>query len=284
MSSCARFECRRARPLLGTLVEISAAGKDASHAVEAGFAAVAAVSRLMSAHDPSSELSELNRRAHRDAMRVHPWTFEVLSLALQLNRDSQGAFDCTVGARQAQAGRLPTCGHALDLRASSADVELLEANTVRFRKLVQIDLGGIAKGYAVDRAVEAMRRAEVASGTVNAGGDLRVFGAHSRPIHVRLPEGGFLALGELSNGALATSITASEPPLGLPILEPRSGAPATPEAMAVVLADSCAVADALTKVVALRGPTSEPVLRRLGAEAFWRDSAGAWSAVGPMEH
>ncbi len=284
MSRCARVECRRARPLLGTLVEIAAAGDAAESAIESAFAATAQVGRLMSAHDPASELSELNRRAHSEPVRVHAWTFDVLRLALRLYAESRGAFDCTVGAWHAQAGRLPQRAEALDAGACSADIELEERRTVRFHRKLHVDLGGIAKGYAVDRALEVLRDAGVDWGVVNAGGDLRVFGERAQPVHIRLPEGGLAPLGEVTNAALATSTTAGDPPLGLPIVDPRSGTEAKGDGLVVVLADSCAIADALTKVVALRGPRAEALLQANGAEAFCRDGAGRWSEIPAGAH
>src|SRR5271157_1283879 len=87
---------RRARPLLGTFVEIAAAGPprpDMEPAVEAAFATIAKVHRLMSLQELESELSRLNREASSRPVEVHPWTFEVLQAALDLQRRSGGLFD-----------------------------------------------------------------------------------------------------------------------------------------------------------------------------------------------
>jgi thiamine biosynthesis lipoprotein len=77
MSAQPPIEIRRARPLLGTLVEITASGAceaELMHAIDRGFAAVARVERLMSFHRRRSDVGRVNRRAHRVAVRVHPWT------------------------------------------------------------------------------------------------------------------------------------------------------------------------------------------------------------------
>jgi len=87
---------RRARPLLGTFVEITAAGasrSDLDDAIEGAFQAVADVHRLMSPHEPESDVSRLNREASAGAVRVHPWTYEVLCMASELHRASAGMFD-----------------------------------------------------------------------------------------------------------------------------------------------------------------------------------------------
>ena len=273
---------QRARPLLGTYVSVRAEGAPRQEAaIAAAFDAVEKVERLMSCHDPSSELSRLNESGHRRAVPVHPWTFEVFRLAVALFRHSAGSFDCAIGGRQAAAGRLPSRGgerSAAD--GSSDDIDLSAGDFVRYRRKLHIDFGGIAKGFAVDRAVDALRRAGATSGAVNAGGDMRSFGANAEPVHVRLPGNeGLAAIGEIRDAAVATSIAGEEPPLGLPILDGRSLC--RPVASLVsVFAGTCALADALTKVVALQGTRSAATLAHFGAEALrWERDAARWSRI-----
>jgi len=106
----------RARPLLGTFVEIAAAGvarSDLEAAVEAAFAAVATVHRLMSFHDPASDVSRLNRaapvlgRARGRAVPVHPFTWQVLAAAADMSWRSAGLFDITVAPVLQRMGLLP---------------------------------------------------------------------------------------------------------------------------------------------------------------------------------
>src|SRR5690349_4726172 len=100
---------RRARPLLGTIVEIRVAAEetDADAAIAAAFAAIERVAQLMSVHRASSDLSRLNRHGHERAARVHPWTYEVLVAAERIGDASAGLFDCAVAAPLAQYGFLP---------------------------------------------------------------------------------------------------------------------------------------------------------------------------------
>ena len=101
---------RRARPLLGTFVEIDVADAeecDAEGAVEAAFAVVTEVHRLMSFHEADSDVSRLNRSASRGAVSIHPWTYEVLQMAAEMNRRSAGAFDIGVASTLQQMGQLP---------------------------------------------------------------------------------------------------------------------------------------------------------------------------------
>src|SRR6266700_542445 len=89
----------RARPLLGTFVEITAAGAprpEMDAAVNAAFEAIASVHRLMSFHDADSDVSRLNREAPVRAVGVHDWTFQVLQAAVDLHRRSRGVFDVAV--------------------------------------------------------------------------------------------------------------------------------------------------------------------------------------------
>src|SRR5262245_49914085 len=107
----ASAEIRRARPLLGTFVEIAAVGSDRSEldaAVEAAFAAIAKVHRLMSFHEPASDVSRLNRAAAMRPVRVEAWTWDVIAAAVDLNRRSHGAFDIAVAPLLQDAGLLPS--------------------------------------------------------------------------------------------------------------------------------------------------------------------------------
>jgi thiamine biosynthesis lipoprotein ApbE len=90
---------RRTQPLLGTFVEIAAAGADRDdlqQAIDEAFAAVAQVHRLMSFHDPHGDVSRLNREASTRTVPVHAWTYQVLEMAIELHRQSAGVFDVTV--------------------------------------------------------------------------------------------------------------------------------------------------------------------------------------------
>src|SRR6266702_510663 len=148
---------RRARPLLGTLVEIEVAGIAKSKmdaAIDAAFEAVAQVHRLMSFHDDDSDVSRLNREAGLRPVKVHAWTFRVLEAAVEMQRRSNGIFDIAVAPALQSMGLLPRLkGDPLVARQTQQfdAIELLEAQTVRFEHPdVRIDLGGIAKGFAVD--------------------------------------------------------------------------------------------------------------------------------------
>ena len=245
---------RRARPLLGTLVAISADGPAAG--VDAAFAAIEEVQRLMSAQRAGSDIGRINRHALRSSVEVHPWTFAVLERAAAISRQTGGAFDVVAGARHT------------DL--------VLEPNRVRLRRPARVDVSGIAKGFAVDLAVDLLRAGGATSGSVNAGGDLRFFGAWSGPVRVRSPAAPQRAvcLPASPHQAFATSCGY----FGSSIHDSRTGACSTLDWSVTVAAATCLVADALTKAVALVGP-QRSLLDAFGALAYAVDRDGALHAA-----
>ena len=264
------------RPLLGTYVVIEAKADDddvARRAVDAGFAAIDTVQRLMSAFDPASDVSRINQLAHIEAVKVHPWTAEVLELAFAIHADSGGLFDVGIAPLLANWDMLPSSG--VDYANSSITHLNIEAGTVRSTAPTRIDLGGIAKGYAVDRAVEAALTAGAHSVIVNAGGDLRVAGDAEEPVYLRNPRNpkqvalaGMLRDGAVASSGIYFSKRLHDGALVSAIVEPKSGKPLLDEASHTIIAPCCAVADALTKVLALSGNPHHPAFARHHAQAL----------------
>ena len=279
---------RRARPLLGTLVEITVADAghgDAEAAIEAAFGAVETAHHLMSFHEAASDVSRLNREAHADAVVVHPWTCEVLATACELHGRSRGVFDIAVAPALQRMQLLPGAAGARDgsmQHATTASLELLAGRVVRFRRPdLQIDLGGIAKGYAVDRAIEVLQSRGMAAAVVNAGGDLAAFGADAHTVHLRDPRhpDRMLATAKIANEALATSGLRFDPfqsavPMTSAVIDPATQYPARGSHGATVRARSCMLADALTKVVMLACEESAAVLAHYGASALFITTDG----------
>jgi thiamine biosynthesis lipoprotein len=168
------------------------------------------------------------------------------------------------------------------------ELELRAGSTVRWRKKGWIDLGGIAKGYAVDLAINSLQSRNVVRGLVNAGGDLRGYG-RPWPVHLRAPElpTALFEVGTLRDGAIATSAgyfidrPARSPPID-PLVDPASGRCVPWNASVSVAADACMIADALTKVVRLAPP---PLLTELlghyDAQAVVADEFGLRSCGRP---
>ncbi len=265
---------RACRPLLGTYVEIRVDHPDADAAavaVDAGFAAISRVQSLMSAFAPDSDLGRINRLAHREPVAVDPWTLEVLELALALHGDSGGLFDCGVAPHPVERDWLPAT-QAAPAGSTLAKLHFTDDGGVACGAPTRLDLGGIAKGYAVDRAAAAILAAGANGGTINAGGDLRVFGDAEEAIHLRDP-GDPQRLhfaGLLRDGACATSATyySRRRHAGREVsalVDPRTRRPLATRRSFTVIAPRCAVADALTKVLAVSGDTGLPCFSRYGA-------------------
>lgn len=267
---------RRAQPWLGTLVEISVPPGTAAEALSAAFAAIARVQGLMSFHDRASDVSRINRAREGETLDVDPATGEVLALALQVGALSGGAFDVACAPRLVEWQLLPAPEAQARTFLPSTAVFALDGGA-RVRKLAPgwIDLGGIAKGYAVDLAIAQLQAAGVASGCVNAGGDLRVFGGTDWPVAVRDPHAPARVATHvaLRDEAMATSgayfsARRHGPDTVSALVDGRAGHALTDRRSASVRAPRCAVADALTKVVLATGDPKHPALAALGASAF----------------
>lgn len=280
-------ELARARPLLGTLVEMRVEDcAQAAGALAAAFTAIAEVHRLLSAHEAGSDVARLNSTGAGRPLMVDEHTWRVLGVARQVSQASGGAFDVCVAPLLARWGYLPRA-IAGRRRTSGWDaVELLPGRRVRLRGPVAVDLGGIAKGYAVDRAADALRSHGIRRFTVNAGGDLAV-GEGVETIHVRHPgvPGRTIPLARVSNAAVATSAPyfsrkRRRRSSVFPIAVPGTARCADVQGSITVFADDCVLADALTKVVAVLGPASAPVLQRFCAAACVTDPSGIVQQIG----
>jgi len=214
-------------------------------------------------------------------VRVDARTRAVLECALLVAKQSNGCFDPTIAARKVEQGMLPRPDSPFepDSRATWRDIELLDDNQVRLLRPLWIDLGGIAKGYAVDCAIEVLHDAGAEQACVNAGGDLRVAGLRTERVHVRDALGDVVEAVDLANGAIASSTSA---PRGVAAQHWHGGEyRAVSGANTVtVAAPHCMIADALTKVVLAQPAASSAVLAGFGAHACTHDPRSGWRHVG----
>lgn len=285
MRSRSNIEIRRCRPLLGTFVEITAGGCDERllvRGIEAGFDAIAAVNRLMSFHDRLSDVSRMNRDAFPRGVNVHPWTWQVMKTSKRFAEESQGTFDITVAPRLTTWNYLPRRDYQFSPIASSRDIFLRRNYEVFFRRGLIVDLGGIAKGFAVDRAVDALKENGIECGIVNAGGDLRTFGPASQLVHLRHPTNPVRVAGavRLQERAMATSGVYFERrryhgDCVTPLVDGRNRQPARELISVSVAAAECMIADALTKIVFVQHEKAAPLLARYHADALLLERSGA---------
>jgi len=299
MPSCSHPpSIERARPLLGTLVAVrvrGAAPRAAHRAIDRAFAAIAEIHHLMSFQESTSDVSRMNRDAARAPVVVHPHTFRVLAWAARVAHLSQGLFDASVGSKLVEWGMLaaPDAQALTDANATFRDIELLGGRQVHFKRRLWVDLGGIAKGYAVDRAVAALHSCGIRSACVNAGGDLRSVGVHAERVAIRTGEPPLDALPmlEIRNSALATSCgrtSSREHAAGRVTCHVSGHTRQAVDARTTVsvLAGRCVIADALTKVVLVDRAAAVPVLRYFSAIAHIHHPefpGSGWSSEGVLQ-
>ena len=259
------YTTRRCQPWLGTLVHIQADFAREQHAVPAmdrAFVAVRLVHECMSLRRHDSDVARINTSAIGVAVKVDTSTADVLHMAKVIERETGGAFNvCCADPKRAERGAL----------AAAGGIEITGRWVTRLAP-VRIDLGGIAKGYAVDRAVAALQANGARSGVVNAGGDMRFFGDKPQPLTIHHPHAPAceVIVASMVNGAAATSYFGSRPDSladGI-LVDGRSGQ-ALRHGLVTVIAPDCMTADALTKVTALLGDAADAILHRHGAEALW---------------
>jgi len=263
---------RQSTKLMGTFCEIQVCHSDAvlaQQAIRRAFDEMERVERLLSNHDPASELSALNREASRSPFRVSD---ELLDFVLQcraLYDATENAFDPTVGPLVRAWGFFtshPETPSDRDIAAAKAasgfdKVQVNEAaRTVSFATAgMEIDSGGIGKGYAVDRAVQVLREVGIEAALVSAGGST-LYALGSRPgrpgwrIAIKNPADWQrpLALVDLCGSSLSTSgISERSVQAGSRryshIFDPRTGEPVERMCQVTVIAPRAAESDALTK-------------------------------------
>jgi thiamine biosynthesis lipoprotein len=279
----ARFEF--SRPQMGVpfrLVLYARDGQSATNAAEAAWARVAELNAALSDYDPDSELSRLSQRSGSGGwVPVGDDLWRVLTAAQALSRRTEGAFDVTVGPvvnlwRKARRERqLPQPALLAEARARVGwrHVEL-DARRRAVRLAVpdmRLDLGGIAKGYAVDEALAVLAAHGIRSALVSGGGDLAVSGpppgrpgwrvelaAHDAtnapPQAVRLRHAALATSGDVFQFVEIAGLRYSH------IVDPRTGIGLTDHGLVTVIARDCMTADSLATAAGVLGPAEGAAL------------------------
>jgi thiamine biosynthesis lipoprotein len=270
-------EVTRAEFLMDTLVQSTVFAREASqgqNALEAAYQEMIRLEGLLDRHHPGSEVTHINRAAGWEPVPVSPETLLIIEQALEFAVLTGGAFDITVGPllrlwRFTDGGGQVPPEESLLAAAALVDFRQIEvdrlAGSVFLRKNgAEIDLGGIAKGFVVDRAGEVLRRFGVTSASVDAGGDIRLIGAKpdGSPwrIGVRHPRErrGIIAILELRDSAVVTSgdyerYFLFEGTRYHHLLDPATGRPAGGLVSVTVVAPEAMTADALSTAVFVLG-------------------------------
>ena len=273
--------------LMGTVAEVriyaTRAGVGVPAALEAALQELRTVDRLMAVQRPDSEASRLNREAAHGPVRVDARVVEVLARSVEVSRLTGGAFDVTVLPAVREwgfiAGRPAVPASATPPIAGYRTLVIDRARgTVAFGSpATAVDLGGIGKGYGLDRARDVLRRGGVTSAWLDLGGNVATIGlppdAPRWRVGIRHPrrEGELLGVVEIGEEAVSTSgderqwVDDHGRRRGH-LFDPRTGAPATIPASTTVVAASAALADALSTGVAVLGPPrGRGVLAQAGA-------------------
>jgi thiamine biosynthesis lipoprotein len=244
-------------------------------ALRAGEAAMRAMEARVSRYIHASELSALNAARAGQEVDLSADTRRMLELSRQIGRDSRGAFDVTylplfkLWGAAGKAGKLPGEAAIAEAKANCGwdKFELTARGARKTLEAAQVDLNGIAQGWAADRAVEAMKAAGVRGGLVDAGGEIRCFGPAPSGglwrVGIRNPfdpnSGGYFGILLMTDLAVSTSgdyFKFSE--VGgrrlSHIVDPNSGWPVDFAPSVTVVAPTAALADAWSTALSVLGP------------------------------
>ncbi|MEP7309378.1 MAG: FAD:protein FMN transferase [Acidobacteriota bacterium] len=266
------------RFMMGTSVEVEAyGGTDAirREAIDAAFKAIAEIDRLMSNYRDDSELSLINRLAADRPVRVSEPMLAVLAAGLRVSAKSHGAFDMTVGPLvklwgfHDQRPHLPSARELAVVRPLVDYRQVLiddRARSVRFARAgVELDLGGIAKGFAVEVAANTLRQKNL-RGFIDAGGNQYLLGTppgkRTWTVGIKDPDRPDRLLGVVetqetsvsTSADYATFVELNGRKYGH-LLDPRTLQPSDAALSATVLSRDGTLADAMSKAAFLLGPT-----------------------------
>ncbi len=220
--------------------------REALAAVHEAHDLVMRVHALMSVQESGSDLSVWNRANLHDVVDFDPLTVSAVDEALTYRRLTAARFDPTIGAA------IPNQGHAVEVPVDDRTLEWDRGRGILLRQStqVQLDLGGSAKGWAVDQAVDILRKRGVCSALVNAGGDLFVLGTppegNAWRIGVRRPDTGNHVAAEMDLRDCAVATSGGYERQGSTIVDPRDFHPIRFSGSTTVIAPRCGMADCLS--------------------------------------
>jgi thiamine biosynthesis lipoprotein len=249
---------------MGTFVTVSVEGRGGlrvARAVDAAFVELGRLERMFTRFSPVSALSRLNAAGVGRAVPAPPEFAALLRLALRVRRASRGAFDPFHPRPTARERPLVFTRRGARVRREVAQT---------------LDLSGIAKGFAADRAAALLaRRLPGRRGAVDAGGDARFFGPGSREVSLRLGDPHRPVLRSLATDARAVASSSPGYARALGLSSTRYGGIRAGRGCAVALAPNAALADALTKVGLIAdAATAEACARLFGARILAFDARG----------
>jgi FAD:protein FMN transferase len=262
------------QPVMGTMVRVELWHPDpdkGNHLIDEVMQEMHRIDGLMSPYKKDSQISLINRQAARSYVTVSKEVIDLIARSVKVSELTSGAFDITY----ASVGRL--FDYRQKLKPSRADIDLVlpavdyrfididnRNNRIKFKRQgVYIDLGGIAKGHAVDKSIQLLQQRGVKHAIVTAGGDSRIIGdRRGRPwvVGIRHPriQADAVALLPLQNEAISTSgdyerFFIENGKRYHHILNPRSGTSVTQTRSATVIGPDATMTDALSTSVFVMG-------------------------------
>lgn len=292
-------ECASDQFLMDTLISIKVYGSDPENNRNAVAAAYAEMHRIAGLADSfpqpgtaacaDSDVCRINQQAGTAPVRVDPDTMAMLLLAKKYGDLSDGAFDVTIGPLMELWGfgknpRIPSpeqIRSALEL-VGSRDLLLDEKNQTAFlrRRGMKLDLGAIAKGYATEKALQAIKKQGIRKALIDAGGNIRVLGSnpHNSPWRIGIKDprksDGIVAILSLEDTSAVTSgdyyrFFEVGGKRYHHILDPRSGYPAVENMAVTAITTDAGLADILSTVFFILPPeTALKTAARMGGAVF----------------
>jgi thiamine biosynthesis lipoprotein len=278
---------------MGTMFDVvayHASREEGERAVAKAMEEIVRLDRVMSHFKPDSDLSRLVRDGRSGVVSVEPSLFEVIEESLMVSRRSGGKFDVTIAPllkiwTNAHAeGRTPSAREISEARRCVGydKIETRAPDLIRLRSdCVEIDLGGIGKGYAVDRAIGMLKAAGIRHALINAGSSsIASIGSppdrRGWPIRLNARVAGHQIL-LLRDGSISTSEQSPSPG----ILDPHTGAPAASTLTVSVVAPSATISDALsTALMVLPLDDARKLLSQFAdVSALWMTTTGELKAA-----
>lgn len=268
IAGCER-QFKETKFLMNTVVDITTVGneQDCQKAMKLAFDEIERIDKLMNVYDRSSEVSRINQMAGKAAVKVSKETLEVITQAIRFARLTDGAMDITISPLMDLWGfrddnkKIPSEGE-IKARLPLLDYRKVMVNeadsTVKLTSLgMQIDLGAITPGYAVDRAIQVLKNAGIQNALVNAGGEIYSIGSPPKRkawrIGIRHPRkpGELLGVVEMSEKGVSTSgdyenFFEVDGRKYCHIIDPKTGRPVEGIMSVTVIAKNTTEADALS--------------------------------------
>ena len=277
---------RRTQFKMGTFVEITLNGSiwvDFNKIFKKAFSAIDEAQNLADRYSRSSQLTIVNREAHKYPVKVNEKLYNLIEESINISKNTEGAFDITVTPlvelwgfykKQNSPPSSDRIKEALEKVGFSNIVLDRENKTISFKKdNVDLDLSAIAKGYAVDKAVKAIRECGIKSAIINAGGDIYCLGKKNIfqkwGVGIKDPTNNkkIVKVVRLKDKAAATSggyekFFVYKGRKYSHLIDPRTGLSTETSRNATVIAKKCALADALATALCILGKDKVAQLKK----------------------